>query len=66
MLRLQDDDVQRGYGAWPTFSYDPIAQVSTASAATMGPTSPTTMSPIASTGFISKDSDEASDDEGKD
>ncbi len=58
---------KRGYAEYPSFiSYDPITQIVTFSTQNTGPTEPTTMSPVESTGFMNRDSDEANDDKGTD
>jgi hypothetical protein len=55
----------RGYGLYPSeWDYDPRTQVS--GLLTMGESSPTTMSSVASTGIFNDDSDRSTDDTGKD
>ena len=55
----------RGYKPQPnTWDYDPFTQ--TTNQLTMGDTSPTTYSSVGSTGILTTDTDEGSDDEGKD
>jgi hypothetical protein len=56
---------ERGYCPYPaSWTYDPISQ--TTDLYRMGESSPTTYSRVGSTGMLSTDTDEGSDDEGKD
>ena len=57
--------LDRGYGVYPEkWNYDPTTQVS--DLITMGATEPTTYSRVGSTGVFDNDTDEGSDDTGKD